>query len=504
MPTVVNDLHSALNATPVAAIVTPCDLDDLGETIIAARAAGRALSIAGGRHAMGGQQFGTGTILVDTRALDRVVAFDALAGHITVEGGIQWPALLEYLESAQLHGDHPWGIYQKQTGADRLTLGGALSCNAHGRGLTLKPIVQQVESFDLMDAKGDLVHCSRDDHPELFRLAIGGYGLFGVIARVTLRLRPRLKVRRVVTLGDTADIMGRFEARIRDGFLYGDFQFAIDDAHDGFLRRGIFSCYEPVPSSTPLTESPARFLPEDWTCLTELAHSDKSRAFEIYARRYLDTSGQVYWADAQLSSAYVDDYHAEVDRALGAAVKGSEMITELYVERHRLAAFMEDARVALRARRANVIYGTVRLIEQDDETFLPWARGRYACIVFNLHVDHTPAAIETAAGTFRDLIDLAIAHGGSYYLTYHRWARPDQVARCYPEMPAFLDAKLLYDPQERFQSDWYRQLRDQALAPPTPRISRDQRKASANAFGSSAGSSFARRASCSARSHSPC
>ena len=67
------------------------------------------------------------------------------------------------------------------------------------------------------------------------------------------------------------------------------------------------------------------------------------------------------------------------------------MITEIYVERARLAAFMEDAREALRAHRANVIYGTVRLIEKDDETFLAWARDRYACIIFNLHVDHTPA-----------------------------------------------------------------------------------------------------------------
>ena len=77
----------------------------------------------------------------------------------------------------------------------------------------------------------------------------------------------------------------------------------------------------------------------------------------------------------------------------------------------------------LRAHRANVIYGTVRLIEKDDETFLAWARDRYACIIFNLHVDHTPAAIERAAEAFRALIDLGIRHGGSYYLTYHRWAR---------------------------------------------------------------------------------
>ena len=127
-----------------------------------------------------------------------------------------------------------------------MSLGGALACNAHGRGLALKPIVEQVESFDLLDPAGVVRTCSRRENPELFRLAIGGYGLFGVITRVQLRLRPRVKVERVVTLGDTGDIGDRFEQRIRDGYLYGDFQFATDDTRDSFLRRGVFSCYRPV------------------------------------------------------------------------------------------------------------------------------------------------------------------------------------------------------------------------------------------------------------------
>jgi len=407
---------------------------------------------------MGGQQFGRDTVLIDTRALDGLLALDGDAGLVTIEGGIQWPALLEQLACLQADRTRTWGIHQKQTGADRLTIAGALACNAHGRGLTLKPIVQQVEAFDLVDDRGNVRSCSRAQNAELFRLAIGGYGLFGVMARITLRLRPRVKVRRVVTVTETATIMERFEARIRDGFLYGDFQFTIDTGRPDFLERGVFSCYAPVGDDTPVTSDPVRFTPDDWSRLTWLAHRQKAAAFDLYSTRYLETSGQVYWSDSQLAE-YVDHYHADLDRALGARVKGTEMITELYVPRARLVAFMDDARETLRTRRADVIYGTVRLIERDDETFLAWAREAYACIVFNLHVDHTPDAIEAGAGTFRALIDAAIRAGGSYYLTYHRWARPDQVERCYPQMREFLCAKRRYDPDEVFQSDWYRHYR---------------------------------------------
>jgi FAD/FMN-containing dehydrogenase len=461
--TLVNDVHSQLNATRVDRIVKPRAVEELQHAIAAARSAGKSVSVAGGRHAMGGQQFGDGTVLVDTRDLNRVLAFDAENGSITVEGGIQWPALLEYLnraneacETGTDTGGRQWGIYQKQTGADRLSLAGALSCNAHGRGLTLKPIVGQVLAFDLVDANGDVRTCSRTSNADLFRLAIGGYGLFGVITRVQLKLRPRVKVRRVVALGETAGIIDRFDERIRDGYLYGDYQFATDSTRDSFLGRGVFSCYQPVPPDTPLTPNPTRFHPEDWARLTFYSHKYKRRAFEVYSSRYLKTSGQIYWADWQLSAAYVDNYHADLDRALGAKVKATEMITEIYVPRLRLTAFMDDARVALRERRANVIYGTVRLIEKDEETFLAWARERYACVIFNLHVEHTPDAIDRAAGSFRDLIELGIRHGGSYYLTYHRWARRDQLERCYPQMREFLRLKRQHDPDELFQSTWYR------------------------------------------------
>ena len=456
----VNDVHSQLNPTRVARIVKPATIDALAEAVAGARQEGRAVSVAGGRHAMGGQQFGEDALLVDTRALNRVLGLDADRGIVEAEGGIQWPELLAELERRQRGAAEPWGIVQKQTGADRLSLAGALACNAHGRGLALRPIVDQVESFDLLDASGTRHECSRDRNRDLFALAIGGYGLFGLITRVRLRLRPRTKVRRVVVRARTEGIVDAFEQRIAEGWLYGDFQFATDATRESFLAQGIFSCYQPVDPSTPLTANPTRFNPEDWARLTFYSHRYKRRAFEVYSSRYLQTSGQVYWADSQLSAAYADGYHADLDRALGSRVPATEMITEIYVPRARLAAFMAEAARELRVRRANVIYGTVRMIERDDESFLAWARDRYACVIFNLHVEHSEAAIEAAAGAFRALIDLAIPHGGSYYLTYHRWARQDQVEQCYPQFRAFLAQKRRYDPGEVFQSTWYRHYRD--------------------------------------------
>ena len=135
------------------------------------------------------------------------------------------------------------------------------------------------------------------------------------------------------------------------------------------------------------------------------------------------------------------------------------MITELYVPRPALAGFMAEAAELLRAHAAPVVYGTVRLIERDTESFLAWAKEPFACIIFNLHVDHTPDAIEGAARTFRALIDLATAKSGSFYLTYHRWASRRQVEACYPQFAGWLSLQRAHDPDERWQSEWLRHYR---------------------------------------------
>ena len=254
--TLVNDIHSQLNPTRVLKILEPKSSQDVQEIVRTAGKNRQHISIAGGRHAMGGQQFGTDTLLLDIRKMNRVLHLDHDRGILEVEGGIEWPELINGYLALQDGKAQPWGIAQKQTGADRLTISGTIAANAHGRGLKMKPFINDVESFVLVDASGNARTCSRTENFELFRLAQGGYGLFGVVTSVRLRLVPRTKVERVVEVREVEGLMQAFEKRISDGFSYGDFQFSIDRESKDFLSKGVFSCYRPVPMATPI--SPAQ------------------------------------------------------------------------------------------------------------------------------------------------------------------------------------------------------------------------------------------------------
>ena len=451
-----NDVHARLNSSRPSLHRRPDSVSEVFEILGQAKRRGLSVAIAGGRHAMGGQQFLEGGCVLDMRGLNRILHFDHERGLITVEAGATWPELMRGYLSLQAGLPQQWGIRQKQTGADSLTIGGAIAANIHGRGLDCAPFSADVESLQLITPAGDIVMCSRRCHPGLFSLVVGGYGLFGVVLTVTLRLVPRQKVERVVTLSTLPEVMSAFKTRTETGYLYGDFQFATDPNMPGFLLDGVFSCYRPVDNTTPIPSNQIRLSQADWRRLLYLAHVNKHRAFLEFADFYLQSSGQIYWSDTHQLNIYLDNYHCALDQHLQARVPGTEMITELYVPRARLVEMMARIRADLLRDRVEFIYGTIWLIKKDSDAFLRWAKDDYACVIFNLHVDHDTTGLTRARLAFRQLIDRAIEFGGSYFLTYHRHASRDQVLRCYPEFPEFLRRKHEWDPGERFSSDWFR------------------------------------------------
>jgi hypothetical protein len=279
---------------------------------------------------------------------------------------------------------------------------------------------------------------------------------------VKLRLVPRRKLRREVKVIPVRDLIGAMEERVRQGFVYGDCQYSVDIDPQNADHPAVFSCYRPVGDDAEIATGQKVLSAEDWAGLYVLARTDKRRAFEEYAKHYLSTDGQVYWSDDHQLAGQLDIPHLQeaLIRHTGDQWKGSEMITEVYVSPDNLLPFLRAAREEVVRRQIDLTYGTIRFIEQDDESFLAWAKERSVCILCNLHVVHGEAGMEKAAEDLRRLIGLALQFGGRYYLTYHRWAAQSQVEAAYPQFVDFLRLKRTYDPQERLQSNWYQHYRE--------------------------------------------
>jgi len=463
MTHLLNDVHSQLNATGVAQIERPQSLVDLMAAIGRAHANGMQISVAGGRHAMGGQQFAAESLHIDTTALDKVLGSDPVDGLLHIEAGADWPKIIA--ASHNVKGDGvKWGIRQKQTGVDAVTLGGSISANAHGRGLLMRPIGDDIENLTLVNARGETVFCSREQNAELFSLVIGGYGLFGVIYSATLRLAPRQRVKRLVDIIDLDDAMNAVYRRASEGCLYGDFQFVIDANDESFLRRGVFACYKPSTEVATESGASADLAPEAWLKLLKLAHDDKKAAFRLYSQHYLGTDGNHYWSDSmQLSTyipSYVDFINSDRDSDPERSAKETLVIGEHYLPPGQLLTFMRQARRVFQEFGTEVIYGTIRAIQRDTVSFLPWARDDFACVIFNIRTRHTASGLQQTEDTFRALVDASNALGGSFFLTYHRYASAAQVEVCYPQFREFLRLKTLHDATDLFTSTWYMHYRN--------------------------------------------
>lgn len=120
---------------------------------------------------------------LEARALNRIRAFNATTGFVTVEAGL----LLGELISVMLpRGFFPFVV----PGTQYVTVGGALAADVHGKNHHGEGgFGDHVDSFVLATPATGPIRVSRTEHPELFAATVGGMGLTGLVLEVTLKLR---------------------------------------------------------------------------------------------------------------------------------------------------------------------------------------------------------------------------------------------------------------------------------------------------------------------------
>jgi hypothetical protein len=277
----------------------------------------------------------------------------------------------------------------------------------------------------------------------------------GFVSEVTLELVPRQKVRRLVQMIPIEKLNACVDQSISKGYRYGHCQMNIDENSPGYLAEGIFATYEPVEMKTPLKGMEKTTTEKGWSDLVTLVHTNKSGAYKDYVDFYQSTHGFINWADIWQNSDYVTGYHQAIDKLSASKELATEVLSEFFVPMEKLEIFLARAREYFLEHKLNIIFSTIRFIERDDETCIPWARERYACIIFNFHTVHNDKAIAQTMLAWSYLIDRVIELNGTFYLTYQHVADKKQVEACYPNFKKFLGLKLEHDPQEVFQSDWY-------------------------------------------------
>lgn len=121
-------------------------------------------------------------VVLDSRGLDRYVAFDETTGLLRCEAGVSFADIVRTFV--------PRGWFLPTTpGTQFVTVGGAIAADVHGKNHhRVGSLGEHVVEFMLLLASGEVVRCARDENPDLFFATLGGMGLTGFVVDATIRL----------------------------------------------------------------------------------------------------------------------------------------------------------------------------------------------------------------------------------------------------------------------------------------------------------------------------
>lgn len=164
-------------------VYRPSTLEGVREAIKEARRERRSIALKGGGNSYGDAFLNREQVVLDLSRMKRILSWDPNTGVICCEPGVTIEEVWRYAI------EDGWWL-PVVSGTARVTLGGALAANIHGKNnRKAGPIGEHVKEFTLLTADGEERTIVPLEDPDLFYAVIGGFGALGVITSVTMQLK---------------------------------------------------------------------------------------------------------------------------------------------------------------------------------------------------------------------------------------------------------------------------------------------------------------------------
>lgn len=432
---VVNDV-TQLNPIKVSKIITPTNNTEIA---LAIKTHQGPISIGGGRFSQGGQTATENALQIDMRKFNRIISFSKADKEITVQAGIRWRELIQYIDKYNL------SVRIMQTYAN-FTVGGSLSVNVHGRYVGQGPIISSVKSFKIILADGSLINASRNENMDIFYATIGGYGGMGVITEVTLLLTDNEKVERKDSVMKLSGYSKFFVSKIRN------------QSHVVFHNADIYpNDFSEVRAVSYVKTNKALTITE------RIKPNTGNYAVNRFAVKVASGSDFGKWIRKKIfdpihyNAKIVEwrNYEATYDVAElepKSRKNYTYVLQEYFIPVEHFDAFTPKLITVLKNNKVNVLNISIRHANKDEGSYLAWAKTEVFAFVVYYKQDVSTAAKAEVKKWTRDLINATLSEQGSYYLPYQINATKEQFNKAYPNADQFFKIKQKYDPEYKFRN----------------------------------------------------
>lgn len=191
--------------------------------------------------------------LLQTRGMNRLLAFDPETGILRCEAGATLAEILDFAV--------PRGFFLPVTpGTKYVTVGGAIANDIHGKNHhSAGTFGHHVLRFELVRSDGNRLVCSPTENKAWFTATIGGMGLTGLIAWAEIKLRPIVS-RQIDYVGEKFVGINEFLELARNATAEYTVAWIDCVATGSNFARGIFMQGEHAKEPGELKKSPEPWL----------------------------------------------------------------------------------------------------------------------------------------------------------------------------------------------------------------------------------------------------
>jgi FAD/FMN-containing dehydrogenase len=440
---VINDA-SRLNPTPVAVhltVRTDTEADVIARLraeLKTAAAAKRPFAAAVARHSMGGQSIPRdGTAITFTNGSCEI---DSSAMTFRASAGTTWRDVIATLDKA---GFSP-AVMQSN---NDFGVGSTFCVNAHGWAVPYGPFGSTVRAVRVMVADGSILECSPEKNSDLFGLAMGGYGLFGVVLDVETAMVPNVLLRPTFERMPSRNFAQRFMTIVDEEHVkmaYG----RLSVANLGFFEEALLCSFRPLP--TPAEGLPPATSKGSLTSISrDVYRAQIGSELGKRARWLVETKIGTIETGGVTRNTLMNE---PVANLADWNKSRTDILHEYFVAPERFPEFIRACQEVIPSSGLEFLNVTLRYLKPDPQSVLAYAPVQRIAAVMSFSQSVTPEGESKMLTMTEALIDRVIALGGAFYLPYRLHARHDQVRAAYPRFDEFVERKKHYDPGLLFRN----------------------------------------------------